>query len=133
MLFPFDIFFLNSVKKLLQFKFDKHLFLFPLEINFDLIYLQHVISEPFDPSPFMPGVNKAFENEFNVTTSRQQKEQSDADASASLFSANEKEISTRENNVAKIKVVVCWFLAMVLQFSPLSHPTMEMGTSFFPC
>ncbi|XVF62580.1 hypothetical protein PTKIN_Ptkin09bG0019800 [Pterospermum kingtungense] len=67
---------------------------------------EHVISEPFEPSPFMPGVNKAFENEFNVTTSQQQKEQSDADASASLFSANEKEISTRENNVAKIKVVV---------------------------
>ncbi|XVE65608.1 hypothetical protein DITRI_Ditri08aG0014000 [Diplodiscus trichospermus] len=67
---------------------------------------EHVISEPFEPSPFMPGVNKTFENEFNVTTSRQQKEQSDADASASLFSANEKEISTRENNVAKIKVVV---------------------------
>ncbi|XWS39025.1 hypothetical protein CRYUN_Cryun18bG0014800 [Craigia yunnanensis] len=67
---------------------------------------EHVISEPFEPSPFMPGVNKAFENEFNVTTSQQQKEQSDADASALLFSANEKEISTRENNVAKIKVVV---------------------------
>ncbi|XVF28310.1 hypothetical protein REPUB_Repub15cG0018600 [Reevesia pubescens] len=67
---------------------------------------EHVISEPFEPSPFMPGVNKAFENEINMATSRQQKEQSDADASASLFSANEKEISTRENNVAKIKVVV---------------------------
>ncbi|XWS08597.1 hypothetical protein CRYUN_Cryun40dG0015500 [Craigia yunnanensis] len=67
---------------------------------------EHVISEPFETSPFMPGVNKAFENEFNVITSQQKKEQSDADASASLFSANEKEISTRENNVAKIKVVV---------------------------
>ncbi|XP_021290299.1 kinesin-like protein KIN-13A [Herrania umbratica] len=67
---------------------------------------EHVISEPFEPSPFMPGVNKAFENEFNVTTSRQQKEQDNADSSASLFSVNEKEISTRENNVAKIKVVV---------------------------
>ncbi|EOY06526.1 hypothetical protein QUC31_016225 [Theobroma cacao] len=67
---------------------------------------EHVISEPFEPSPFMPGANKAFENEFNVTTSRQQKEQNNADASASLFSVNEKEIGTRENNVAKIKVVV---------------------------
>ncbi|KAB2059126.1 hypothetical protein ES319_A11G281000v1 [Gossypium barbadense] len=34
------------------------------------------------------------------------KEQSNADASASSFIANEKEISTRENNVAKIKVMV---------------------------
>ncbi|KAL1062352.1 hypothetical protein V6Z11_D13G073900, partial [Gossypium hirsutum] len=34
------------------------------------------------------------------------KEQSNADASASSFIANEKEVSTRENNVAKIKVVV---------------------------
>ncbi|XP_022721932.1 kinesin-like protein KIN-13A [Durio zibethinus] len=67
---------------------------------------EHVISEPFEPSPFVPGVNKAFENEFNVTSSQQQKEQCDADASASLFSANEKEIGPRENNVAKIKVVV---------------------------
>ncbi|MBA0830946.1 hypothetical protein Goarm_015439, partial [Gossypium armourianum] len=67
---------------------------------------EHVISEPFEPSPFMPGVNKSFESEFNVTSSRQQKEQSNADASASSFIANEKEISTRENNVAKIKVVV---------------------------
>ncbi|XVE82150.1 hypothetical protein DITRI_Ditri15bG0123700 [Diplodiscus trichospermus] len=67
---------------------------------------EHVISEPFEPSPFMPGVNKAFENELNATTNQQQNEQSDADASASLFAANEKEISTRENNVAKIKVVV---------------------------
>ncbi|OMP06399.1 hypothetical protein CCACVL1_01594, partial [Corchorus capsularis] len=67
---------------------------------------EHVISEPFEPSPFMPGGNKAFDSEFSVTTSRQQKEQIDADASASLFSTNEKEISIRENNVAKIKVVV---------------------------
>ncbi|XP_022760573.1 kinesin-like protein KIN-13A isoform X2 [Durio zibethinus] len=67
---------------------------------------EHVISEPFEPSPFVPGVNKAFDNDFDVTSSRQQKEQSDADVSASLFSANEKEISMRENNVAKIKVVV---------------------------
>ncbi|TYI22697.1 hypothetical protein ES332_A06G120500v1 [Gossypium tomentosum] len=34
------------------------------------------------------------------------KEQSNTDASTSSFIANEKEISTRENNVAKIKVVV---------------------------
>ncbi|PPS16635.1 hypothetical protein GOBAR_AA03926 [Gossypium barbadense] len=67
---------------------------------------EHVISEPFEPSPFMPSLNKEFEDELNVTTNRQQKEISDADASASLISANEKEMSARENNVAKIKVVV---------------------------
>ncbi|KAH1091270.1 hypothetical protein J1N35_018527 [Gossypium stocksii] len=67
---------------------------------------EHVISEPFEPSPFMPSLNKEFEDELNVTTNWQQKEISDADASASLISANEKEMSARENNVAKIKVVV---------------------------
>ncbi|MBA0856639.1 hypothetical protein Goshw_001107 [Gossypium schwendimanii] len=67
---------------------------------------EHVISEPFEPSPFMPSLNKEFEDELNVTTNRQLKETSDADASASLISANEKEMSARENNVAKIKVVV---------------------------
>ncbi|KAK8681019.1 hypothetical protein V6N13_053426 [Hibiscus sabdariffa] len=67
---------------------------------------EHVISEPFEPSPFMPSLNREFEDELNVTTSQQQKELSDADASVSLFSANEKEMNTRENNVAKIKVVV---------------------------
>ncbi|KAB2012187.1 hypothetical protein ES319_D09G072300v1 [Gossypium barbadense] len=67
---------------------------------------EHVISEPFEPSPFMPSWNKEFEDELNVTTNRQLKEISDADASASLISANEKEMSARENNVAKIKVVV---------------------------
>ncbi|TYH53155.1 hypothetical protein ES332_D09G078900v1 [Gossypium tomentosum] len=67
---------------------------------------EHVISEPFEPSPFMPSLNKEFEDELNVTTNRQLKEISDADASASLISANEKEMSARENNVAKIKVVV---------------------------
>ncbi|TYI09508.1 hypothetical protein ES332_A09G078100v1 [Gossypium tomentosum] len=67
---------------------------------------EHVISEPFEPSPFMPSLNKEFEDELNVTTNRQQKEISDADASASLISANEKDMSARENNVAKIKVVV---------------------------
>ncbi|XP_039015622.1 kinesin-like protein KIN-13A isoform X2 [Hibiscus syriacus] len=67
---------------------------------------EHVIPEPFEPSPFMPRLNKEFEDELIVTTSLQEKELNDADASASLFSANEKEMSTRENNVAKIKVVV---------------------------
>ncbi|CAI9762626.1 unnamed protein product [Fraxinus pennsylvanica] len=62
----------------------------------------HVISEPFEPSPFMPAVTNSFESDFNVTASGLQKEQTDADAPTGL-PANEKE---RENNVAKIKVVV---------------------------
>ncbi|KAB5537382.1 hypothetical protein DKX38_014915 [Salix brachista] len=66
---------------------------------------EHVISEPFDPSPLMPGVSKGFENDFNLTSSRQQREQTDTDLSVP-FPTNEKETSTKENNVAKIKVVV---------------------------
>ncbi|KAI9386356.1 hypothetical protein POPTR_010G013500v4 [Populus trichocarpa] len=66
---------------------------------------EHAISEPFDPSPLMPGVSKGFENDFNLTSSRQQREQTDADLSVP-FPTNEKENSTKENNVAKIKVVV---------------------------
>ena len=66
---------------------------------------QHVISEPFEPSPFMPGATRAFDNDFNVMTSRPQKGQAEADPSVG-FLTNEKE-NTKENNVAKIKVVVC--------------------------
>ncbi|KAJ6719836.1 KINESIN-RELATED PROTEIN 6 [Salix purpurea] len=66
---------------------------------------EHVISEPFDPSPLMPGVSKGFENDFNLTSSRQQREQTDTDLSVP-FPTNGKETSTKENNVAKIKVVV---------------------------
>ncbi|KAJ0035918.1 hypothetical protein Pint_24515 [Pistacia integerrima] len=66
---------------------------------------EHVISEPFEPSPFMPGVSKGFENDFSLTTGRQQKEHLDADVSAPVLT-NEKENNARETNVAKIKVVV---------------------------
>ncbi|GFP83466.1 kinesin-13a [Phtheirospermum japonicum] len=65
----------------------------------------HVISEPFEPSPFMPAVTKAFEGDFDGIANRQQRGQTDVEAPAGL-PANEKESSTRENNVAKIKVVV---------------------------
>jgi kinesin family protein 2/24 len=64
------------------------------------------MSEPFEPSPFMPGGPRAFDNDFNVTSGGLQRGQPDADASVPL-PINEKE-TTRENNVAKIKVVVCW-------------------------
>ena len=67
---------------------------------------QHVISEPFEPSPFMPGGPRTFDDDFGVTSGGQLRGQSDADASVPL-PINEKE-TTKENNVAKIKVVVCW-------------------------
>ncbi|KAJ6769429.1 KINESIN-LIKE PROTEIN [Salix koriyanagi] len=66
---------------------------------------EHVIPEPFDPSPLMPGVAKGLENDFNVTRSRQHREQTDADLPVP-FPTSEKESSSKENNVAKIKVVV---------------------------
>ncbi|XP_019180887.1 PREDICTED: kinesin-like protein KIN-13A [Ipomoea nil] len=65
----------------------------------------NVISEPFEPSPFMPAVNKAFDNDFDVPNSLPQKSQIDSDASTSV-PGSEKENNSRENNVAKIKVVV---------------------------
>ncbi|XP_065863658.1 kinesin-like protein KIN-13A [Euphorbia lathyris] len=67
---------------------------------------EHVMTEPFEPSPFMPGGSlKGFDNDFNMTSSRQQREQNDTDPSIPSTTA-EKENSTRENNVAKIRVVV---------------------------
>ena len=69
------------------------------------LHVQHVMSEPFEPSPFMPSGARAFDNDLNVATGGQQRGQ-EADASVS-YQTNEKE-SARENNVAKIKVVVCW-------------------------
>ncbi|WMV31468.1 hypothetical protein MTR67_024853 [Solanum verrucosum] len=66
---------------------------------------EHVISEPFEQSSFMPAPNGAFDNNFDAPTHRQQKAQPDTDAVAGLPIV-EKESNTRENNVAKIKVVV---------------------------
>lgn len=64
---------------------------------------QHAISEPFDTSPFLPGGTGAFEDDFNQINNNQDGE---ADASIPL-PMKEKENNARENNVAKIKVVVC--------------------------
>ncbi|KAJ8766441.1 hypothetical protein K2173_022500 [Erythroxylum novogranatense] len=66
---------------------------------------EHVISVPFEPSPFMPGASKGFENDLSLNTNRQQREQADTDLLAPV-PANEKDNNTRETNVAKIKVVV---------------------------
>ncbi|XP_061349082.1 kinesin-like protein KIN-13A [Gastrolobium bilobum] len=66
---------------------------------------EHVISEPFEPSPFMPGGTRSFEDDFNPISSKQDRGEADADASLFL-PMNEKDSNSRENNVAKIKVVV---------------------------
>lgn len=66
---------------------------------------QHVVSEPFEPSPFMPGDTRVFEDDFDPINSKLESGEADTDASISLPMN-----STRENNVAKIKVVVCQYL-----------------------
>ncbi|CAH9080176.1 unnamed protein product [Cuscuta europaea] len=63
----------------------------------------NVNSELFEPSPFMPAVNKVLYGDVDVPSSLQQKAHIDSDAG---LPGNEKETTTRENNVAKIKVVV---------------------------
>ncbi|KAJ8573876.1 hypothetical protein K7X08_010387 [Anisodus acutangulus] len=66
---------------------------------------EHVISEPFEPSPFMPAVNNAFDGDFDAPTGQHQKASPDTDV-ATGFLPVEKENNARENNLAKIKVVV---------------------------
>lgn len=88
---------------------------------------QHVISEPFEPSPFMPGDTRVFEDDFNPIDSKLERE-ADADASISL-PMNEKENSTRENNVAKIKVVVCQNSIDTYAYLCVKH----LERSDFPC
>ncbi|KAH0733021.1 hypothetical protein KY289_004209 [Solanum tuberosum] len=66
---------------------------------------EHVNSEPFEPSHFMPAVNYSFDCDFDAPTSQQRKPSPDTDAAAG-FPPVDKENNARENNVAKIKVVV---------------------------
>jgi len=56
----------------------------------------------------MPGGARAFEDDFNPINRKQERGEADADASV-FVPTNEKENNTRENNVAKIKVVVCQY------------------------
>lgn len=62
---------------------------------------EHVITEPFEPSPFMPSVNKEFEEDYNLAANRQQRQQTEAEP-LGLLPKSDKE----NNSVAKIKVVV---------------------------
>ncbi|PNX57418.1 kinesin-like protein Klp10A-like, partial [Trifolium pratense] len=71
---------------------------FPEEVH---IHKEHMISEPLEPSP-MPGDTRVFGDDFYPINSKLEK--ADVDASIKL-PMNEKENSTRENNVAMIKVV----------------------------
>lgn len=59
-----------------------------------------MFSEPFEPSPFFP--TRGFDDEYDATSNKQQGQ---VDGSIRPLD-NGKEISTKENNVAKIKVVV---------------------------
>lgn len=54
----------------------------------------------------MPAVTEVFDIDIDMMTSQQQRGKTDMQASFGL-STNEKETNARENNVAKIKVVVC--------------------------
>ncbi|XP_073054509.1 kinesin-like protein KIN-13A [Primulina eburnea] len=65
----------------------------------------HVISEPFELSPFMPTVTTTLETDYDEIVNRQQRVQTDVEAVAESLT-NDKENNSRENNVAKIKVVV---------------------------
>lgn len=56
----------------------------------------------------MPAVNYSFDGDFDAPTSQQQKASPDTDA-ATGFLPVDKENNARENNVAKIKVVVRQF------------------------
>lgn len=62
---------------------------------------EHVGSEPFEPSPFMPP--REFDDDFDPVPVRPQRGQLDNSVRPST---NEKEIVAKESNVAKIKVVV---------------------------
>lgn len=63
--------------------------------------LQHVITEPFEPSFFMPSVHKEFEEDFNLPTNRQQQQHTDAEPLGSLPKSEK-----QNNSVANIKAVV---------------------------
>lgn len=62
----------------------------------------------------MPGGTRVFEDDFNPVSSKHGGE-ADTDASL-LLSVNEKE-NTRENNVAKIKVVVCPYVNILNMYT----------------
>lgn len=68
---------------------------------------EHVFSEPFEPSPFVPASTASFDGDNNLISNKQLRGQGQADADApDMSTAFDKETVPRENNVAKIRVVV---------------------------
>ncbi|GMH29305.1 hypothetical protein Nepgr_031148 [Nepenthes gracilis] len=67
---------------------------------------EHVISEPFEPSPFMPAPTTSFDDDTVIISGKQgEPGQADADPSTGLPTF-EKDNIAKETTVAKIKVVV---------------------------
>ncbi|XP_056684060.1 kinesin-like protein KIN-13A isoform X2 [Spinacia oleracea] len=68
---------------------------------------EHVFSEPFEPSPFMPSSTASFDGDNNLISNKQLRGQGQADADApSVSTAFDKGTVPKENNVAKLRVVV---------------------------
>lgn len=79
-------------------------FIFPYFSN---LFQQHVFSEPFEPSPFMPSSTASFDGDNNLISNKQLRGQGQADADApSVSTAFDKGTVPKENNVAKLRVVV---------------------------
>ncbi|MED6144942.1 Kinesin-like protein KIN-13A [Stylosanthes scabra] len=66
---------------------------------------EEVLAESFEPSPLLPEDTRMFQDDFYPVNSKREIGEADFDASISL-PMNESDNSTREHNVAKIKVVV---------------------------
>eukprot|EP01018_Ginkgo_biloba_P017526 Gb_23913 [translate_table: standard] len=66
------------------------------------LFSEHAVSEPFETSPFVPLVERGFENDYEQTIGTR-KSQMEAALKLSMV---EKETSGKETNLAKIKVVV---------------------------
>ncbi|KAF3785017.1 KINESIN-13A Kinesin-13A [Nymphaea thermarum] len=64
---------------------------------------EHVVSEPFETSPFMPAVTTGFDSDFDSMIEKPQRGQFDSSTKAIPV---EKDNNVKENNIAKIKVVV---------------------------
>lgn len=68
---------------------------------------EHVMPEPFEPSPFMPGSTASFDDDNGLISDKQLRSLGQADVDAPAVStAFDKEIVPKENNMAKIRVVV---------------------------
>lgn len=67
---------------------------------------EHVMSEPFEPSPFVPGLTNSCDDDIAMVGGKQQTEQLQADLDFSTVLPTSEKENIKESNVAKIKVVV---------------------------